>query len=409
MPRKGEIIVGLDIGTTKTVALVGEVKEDGRIEIIGMGSHPSKGLQKGVITEIESTVDAISKAVMEAELMAGVKISSVFVGIAGHHIRGFNSHGIYAVKNKDQEISRSDVDRVLDQAKAVAIPIDRQVLHTIPQEYIIDSQDGIKIPFGMSGIRLEAKVHIVTAASSSIQNIIRCCNKAGLAVADIILEPLASAMSVLKDDERELGVALVDIGGGTSDLIIYQRGSAVHTSVLPLGGEFITHDVAVGLSTPMLAAEKIKIKSGCAMSCLVEKGESITVPKVGSGDTRHVSRQVLCDIIEARVEEIISMIHKEIHMTGLADLLGAGVVLTGGGVNLPGIAQLTEELMDLPVRRGEPAEVSGLVDLIRDPIYATGVGLLEYASKHSPAYVENQHTLVRRVVDRVRNFFSDFV
>jgi cell division protein FtsA len=407
MARKGDIIVGLDIGTTKVVALVGEVKDDGQIEVIGMGSHPSKGLQKGVITEIESTVESIKKAVMEAELMAGVQISTVYVGIAGHHIRGFNSHGIVAVKGK--EISNPDVERVCDQAKAVAIPMDRQVLHTIAQEYIVDSQDGIKTPLGMSGIRLEAKVHIVTAAISAVQNIIRCCNKAGLSVADVVLEPLASGMAVLTDDERELGVALVDIGGGTSDLIIYLRGSVVHTSVLPLGGEFITHDIAVGLSTQMASAENIKREYGAAMACLADKGETIEVPKVGSGEPRHISRHVLCDIIEARVEEIVTLVHKEIHMTSLEDLLGAGVVLTGGACNLAGIDQLAEEMIDMPVRVARPHGISGLLDLVGNPKYATAVGLLLYALNHSPAYAESQRPLVRRMMDRVKLFFNDFV
>lgn len=407
MARKGEIIVGLDIGTTKVVALVGEVKEDGQIEVIGVGSHPSKGLQKGVITEIESTVESIKRAVMEAETMCGVDIRAVYVGIAGYHIRGFNSHGIVAVKGK--EISAQDIDRVCEQAKAVAIPMDRQVLHTIPQEYIIDSQDGIKIPLGMSGVRLEAKVHIVTAAISAVQNIIRCCNKANLTVADVVLEPLASAMSVLTEDERELGVALVDIGGGTSDLIIYLRGSVVHTSVLPLGGDFITHDIAVGLSTQMASAEQIKRDYGTAMACLADKGETIEVAKVGSGEPRHISRHVLCDIIEARVEEIITLIHKEIHMTGLEDLLGAGLVLTGGACSLKGIEQLAEEMVDMPVRVAKPTGVSGLMDLVGKPEHATGVGLLQYALHHSPAYAEAQRPLVRRMVERVRLFFNDFV
>ncbi|RJO68646.1 MAG: cell division protein FtsA [Myxococcales bacterium] len=407
MARRGDIIVGLDIGTTKVATLVGEVKDDGKIEVIGLGTHPSKGMQKGVITEIESTVEAIQKAVAEAELMAGIQVQSVFAGIAGHHIRGFNSHGIVAVKGK--EITRVDVDRVLEQAKAVAIPIDRQVLHAIVQEYLIDSQDGIKVPLGMSGIRLEAKVHIVTSAISAAQNIVRCCNKAGLAVADIVLEPLASSLAVLTDDERDLGVALVDVGGGTADLIIYLKGSVVHTSVLPMGGEFITHDIAIGLSTPMASAEKIKRDHGCAMACMVDKGEMIDVPKVGSGDPKVISRQVLCDIIEARAEEIFTLIHKEIRKTGLEDLLGAGVVLTGGVANLPGVGKLAEELMDVPVRVAVPNGVAGLVDLLRNPIHATGVGLLHYAAKHSPAFSEAHRPLYKRMMDKVKIFLNDFV
>ena len=407
MTRKGDIIVGLDIGTTKVAVVVGEVKDDGQIDVIGFGTHPSKGMQKGVVAEIEPTVESIRAAVEDAQLMCSMDIRNVYIGIAGQHIRGFNSHGAIAVKGR--EITQSDVEQVLEQAKAVAIPLDRQALHAIVQEYQVDDQNSIRTPLGMGGIRLGAKVHIVTGTINSVRNIERCCNKAGLSVADIVLEPLASAMAVLTEDERKLGVALVDIGGGTSDLIVYLKGSVVHTSVLPIGGEFITYDIAVGLGTPMANAEEIKHEHGCAMACMVEKGEQIDVPKVGSGVIKHISRQVLCDIIEARTEEIVNMIYKEIRMTGLEELLGAGVVLTGGATKLKGMETLAEELMELPVRCAVPRGVVGLTKPMEDPRYATSIGLLQYASRYSPTYVESHRPLVRRFLDRLRVFFSDFV
>ena len=407
MNQKGEIIVGLDVGTTKVSVLVGEHKDDGHIEIIGLGSHPSKGMKSGVITEIEATVETIRKAVMEAELMAGVQISNVYVGISGSHILGFNSHGMAAVKGK--EILRADVDRTTEQAKAVVIPADRQVLHTLVQEFIVDNQDGIRMPVGMSGVRLEAKVHIVTGSISAVSNMIRCCNKAGLSVADIVIEPMASALAALSDDEKELGVALADIGGGTVDLVIYLKGSVVHTSVLPMGGDFITQDIAVGLHTPMQAAERAKREFGCAVAGMVEKNESIPVSKVGSGDPKEVSRQALCDIIEARVEEILNAVHKEIRKTNLEERLGAGLVLTGGTANLLYISQFAEELMGLPVRVGAPSGVTGLVDIVRDPAYATGVGLLMYAAQHGPSLQGGGRPMLRKAMDRLRLWFQDFV
>ncbi len=407
MASKGEIIVGLDIGTTKVVALVGEIKDNGKVEVIGCGTHVSKGMQNGVITDIGATVDSIREAVQEAELMAGVAISQVFAGIAGQHIRGFNSHGIVKVEGK--EITEEDVERVVDQANAVAIPINQKVLHTIVQDYVVDGQEGIKYPIGMSAIRLEAKVHIVTGAISAAENVVRCCNKAGLSVAELVLEPLASSLAVLSEDERELGVALIDIGGGTSDLIIYLKGNVVHTSVLPLGGDLITHDIAVGLGTPMAGAEKLKQECGYAMAHMVEKTESINVPTVGSGEVKQMSQQVLCDIIEARAEEIITLINKEIRKTGVEELLGAGVVLTGGVTNLPGLARLAEELMDMRVRCAAPIEVAGLIDLVRNPIYASSVGLLQYAVKHAQNYPGSGVSVMGRIKNKLKNWWDTFV
>ncbi|HUJ28936.1 MAG TPA: cell division protein FtsA, partial [Myxococcales bacterium] len=335
--KKGEIIVGLDIGTTKICCIVGEVTPEG-IDVIGIGTHPSRGLRKGVVINIEATVASIRRAVEEAELMAGAEINSVYAGIAGGHIRGFNSQGVVAVK--DHEVKQGDIERVLDAARAINIPQDREILHVLPQEYIIDEQDGIREPLGMSGVRLEAKVHIVTAAVSSAQNIVKCCGKTGLAVSDIVLEPLASAEATLADEEKELGVALVDIGGGTSDLTIFIDGSIVHTSVLPIGGNHLTNDIAVGLRTPAGEAEKIKQRWGCAMTSLVEGSEEIEVPSVGGRAPRKLSRRILCDIIEPRVEEIFLLVQREIAKTGYEELLASGSVITGGTTILEGMPEL---------------------------------------------------------------------
>ncbi|MEW6058201.1 MAG: cell division protein FtsA [Bdellovibrionota bacterium] len=377
IPRK-DFVVGLDIGTTKICAIVGEVTESG-IDIVGIGTHPSTGLRKGVVINIEGTVDSITKAIEEAELMAGCQITSVHAGIAGGHIKSFNSHGIVAVK--DKEITPNDVQRVLDAAKAIAIPMDREVLHVVPQEFIIDEQDGIKEPVGMSGVRLESKVHIVTGAVSSAQNIIKSCNKAGLNVAEIVLEPIASAEAVLTHDERELGVILVDIGGGTSDIAIFSQGALVHTGVLAIGGNHITNDIAVGLRTPQNEAERIKIKYGCAMSSLVKGEETIEVPSVGGRKPRTVPRKLLAEIIEPRVEEIFSLIQREALKSGYQDLLASGVVITGGSTLLEGMPELAEFIFDMPVKRGMPSGVGGLKDVVNSPKFATGVGLLKHAAR----------------------------
>ncbi|HEY1416430.1 MAG TPA: cell division protein FtsA, partial [Myxococcaceae bacterium] len=329
--KGGEIVVGLDIGTTKICAIVGELTEGG-IDIIGIGSHPSKGLRKGVVVNIEATVASIRRAVEEAELMAGCEITTVYTGIAGGHIKGFNSQGIVAVK--DKEVREADITRVIDAAKAVAIPMDREVIHVLPQEFIIDDQGGIKEPLGMSGVRLEAKVHIVTGAVSSAQNIVKCANRTGLNVADIVLQPLASSEAVLGEDEKELGVCLVDIGGGTTDIAIFSGGSIAHTAVIALGGNNLTSDIAIGLRTPAHEAERIKQRYGCALASMVDKDETIEVPSVGGRQPRVIGRQILCEILEPRVEEIFQLVHREIQKCGFEDLLASGVVITGGSTLL---------------------------------------------------------------------------
>src|SRR5881398_2927806 len=359
--KKGNIVVGLDIGTTKICCIVGELKPDG-IDVIGIGTHPSRGLRKGVVINIEATVSSIHKAVEEAELMAGAEISAVYAGIAGGHIRGFNSQGVVAVK--DKEVKQGDLERVLDAARAINIPQDREILHVLPQEYIIDEQDGIREPLGMSGVRLEAKVHIVSAAVSSAQNIVKCC-----------------AEAVLADEEKELGVALVDIGGGTTDVAIFSAGAIQHTSVIPLGGNHLTNDIAVGLRTPMHEAEKIKVKFGSAQGSSLDKDDTIEVPSVGGRAPRVLSRRILCEIIEPRVEELFQLVQREIQKAGQEDLLASGVVLTGGTTQLHGMPELAEEVLGLPVRRGLPRGIGGLTDVVKSPQHATAVGLLLYGAR----------------------------
>ena len=371
--RKDGLIVGLDIGTTKICTIVAERTENG-VDIVGIGTHPSKGLRKGVVVDIDATVHSIKQAVEEAELMADCEITSVYAGIAGGHIRGFNSHGVVAVK--DQEVDEGDVRRVIDAAKAVAIPMDREVIHVIPQEFIIDDQDGIHEPLGMSGVRLEAKIHIVTAAVTSAQNIVKCANKAGLNVIDIVLEPLASAQAVLAGDERELGVCMIDIGGGTTDIAVFADGSIKNTAVLGLGGTHLTKDIAVGLRTPAEEAERIKKKFGVASARYLATDDVLTVPSVGGQSPREISRKILCEIIEPRVEEILSLARQEIVKAGLADKIPSGVILTGGASALDGIPNLAEEIFETPVRRGLPTGIGGLQDVVKSPMYSTGVGLV---------------------------------
>jgi cell division protein FtsA len=397
-PKRDNVVVGLDIGTTKICAIVGEVTPDG-IDIIGIGTAPSKGLRKGVVINIESTVASIKRAIEEAELMAGCEIGTVYAGIAGGHIRGFNSHGIVAVKHR--EVTEADIERVIDAAKAVAIPVDREVIHILPQEFVIDDQDGIKEPLGMSGVRLEAKIHIVTGAVTSAQNIVRCAQKCALNVSDIVLEQLASSLSVLSEDEKELGVALVDIGGGTTDIAIFYGGSIQHTSVIAIGGQHLTNDIAVGLRTPQDEAETIKRRFGCASSKLIGKDEVIEVPSIGGRKTRVLSRQILGDILEPRVEEIFELVHREIERMKLTELLASGVVLTGGTTLLPGMTEVAEEVIGLPVRLGVPQGVGGLVDVVKSPVYATGVGLVLYGAqqadtRHFRARDENIYSKVKK-------------
>ncbi len=404
--KSGELIVGLDIGTTKICAIVGEVSDDG-IDIIGIGTHPSKGLRKGVVVNIESTVSSIKRAIEEAELMAGCEISTVYTGIAGGHIKGFNSQGIVAVK--DKEVRETDIQRVIDAAKAIAIPLDREVIHVLPQEFIIDDQGGIKEPLGMAGVRLEAKVHIVTGAVSSAQNIIKCANRTGLNVADIVLQPLASSEAVLGEDEKELGVCLVDIGGGTTDIAIFSGGSIVHTAVIALGGNNLTSDIAIGLRTPAHEAERIKQKHGCCLPAMVDKDETLEVPSVGGRQPRVLSRQILTEILEPRVEEIFQLVHREIQKCGYADLLASGVVITGGSTLLAGMAELAEETMGLPTRRGMPRGIGGLVDVVKSPMYATGVGLVLYGAKHSDLrhFKIREENVYRKVKHRMKDWLTE--
>ncbi len=380
-----DLIVGLDIGTSKVVAIVGEITDSDKIEIIGIGSHPSKGLKKGVVVNIESTVQSIQRAVEEAELMAGCEIHAVYAGIAGSHIRSLNSHGIVAIR--DSEIAAGDVDRVIDAARAVAIPADQKILHILPQEFIIDNQDGIKEPIGMSGVRLEAKVHMVTGAVSAAQNIIKCVRRCGLEVDDVILEQLASSYSVLMDDEKELGVCLVDIGGGTTDIAIFTDGSIRHTAVIPIAGDQVTNDIAVALRTPTQYAEEIKIKYGCALTQLASPEETIEVPSVGDRPARRLARQTLAEVVEPRYEELFVLIQAELRRSGFDDLIAAGVVLTGGTSKMEGVIELAEEIFHTPVRLGVPQYVEGLVDVVRNPIHATGVGLLLYG--HTQQHVKS--------------------
>ncbi len=408
---KPNLIVGLDIGTTKICAIVGEAKDDSpnRVDIIGIGTSPSRGLRKGVVVNIESTVESIKKAVEEAELMAGVQINAVYAGIAGGHIKGFNSRGVIAVK--DGEVSKADIDRVIDAAKAVAIPLDREILHILPQEFIVDDQDGIHDPLGMSGVRLEAEVHIITGAVTSAQNIIKSVNRAGLEVVDIILQPLASSEAVLSPDERELGVAMVDVGGGTTDIATFMGSSVWHTAVLGIGGNHFTNDIAVGLRTPTSEAEKIKTRYGCAMTALVKDDETIEVPSVGGRPPRVLSRQLLAEILEPRAEEIFGLVSREIKRTGYDEMVASGVVITGGSAILEGMVEVAERMLDLPVRRGVPNNIGGLVDIVRSPMYATGVGLIQYALKHKtkrdPRRFPNGR-LFYRVASRMRGWVKDY-
>ena len=379
MSKKNNYIVGLDIGTTKICCIIGETKDNEKIDIIGIGQYPSRGLRKGVVVNIDSTVESIKNAVEEAELMAGCEIDSVYVGIAGGHINSLNSHGIIAAKGR--EIEQKDVERVIEAAKAIAIPLDREVIHVLPQEYIVDNQDGIKTPLGMAGVRLEAKVHIVTAAVTSAQNIVKCVNKAGLTVSDIVLEQLASSESVLSPDERELGVAMIDIGGGTSDLAIFYQGAIKHTAVLTIAGAQMTNDIAIGLRTPNAEAEKIKHSFGCAYSPLIEEGDNIETPSVGGREPRTVSRQVLSQILEARTREMFELLDHEINESGFREIITSGIVLTGGAASMYGMADLAEDVFQSPVRVGTPIELGGIVDVINNPMYATCTGLIQYGSK----------------------------
>jgi cell division protein FtsA len=407
MSRSEEIVVGLDVGTTKICAIIGEVNAEGMVDIIGVGNAPSRGLRRGVVVNIDHTVASIRKAVSDAELMAGCQAESVFAGISGGHIKGINSHGVIAIKNR--EVTSVEVSRVIDAAKAVAIPLDREVIHILPQEFMVDAQEGIKEPIGMAGVRLEAKVHIVTGAVSAAQNIVRCAHRSGLRVYDLVLQQIASAEAVLSPDERELGVGLVDIGGGTTDLAVFSEGAIQHTSVLPVGGDQLTNDIAVGLRTPMAEAEKIKKKYGCALGSLVDKEETIHVPGVGGRPPRVVPRSTLADITEPRLEETLTLVRREMEKHNLVQALASGVVLTGGSVAIQGICDLAEQIFDLPVRLGYPTGISGLVDVVNSPVYATGVGLVLWGARnkgHKLGVSFNDGSMIDKVMGRMKQWFA---
>jgi cell division protein FtsA len=408
MSKKMEknLIVALDIGTSKVVAIVGEVNAENQIEIIGIGSHPSRGLKKGVVVNIESTVQSIQRAVEEAELMAGCQIHSVCAGIAGSHIKSLNSHGIVAIR--DKEVTHGDVERVIDAARAVAIPADQRILHVLPQEFIIDNQEGIREPVGMSGVRLEAKVHLVTGAVSAAQNIIKCVRRCGLEVDDVILEQLASSYAVLSEDEKELGVCLVDIGGGTTDIAVFSEGAIRHTAVIPIAGDQVTNDIAVAMRTPTQYAEDIKIKYACALTQLANADESIEVPSVGDRPPRRLARQTLAEVVEPRYEELFTLIQAELRRSGYEDICAAGIVLTGGTSKMEGVVELAEEIFHMPVRLGVPEGVAGLVDVVRNPIYATGVGLLLFGQRNRDSgFVERSgRSGFSSVLQRMKSWFQ---
>jgi cell division protein FtsA len=405
---QGNIIVGLDVGTTKICAIVGEVSGD-EVNIIGMGTYPSIGLRKGVVVNIESTVDSIKKAVEEAEIMAGCEISSVYAGIAGGHITGFNSKGIVGIKGP--EITQNDVDRVIDAARAVAIPMDREVIHVLPQEYTVDGQTGIQNPIGMSGVRLEAKIHIVTGAVASAHNIVKCANRSGLDVCDIVLESLASGEAVLTDEERELGAGLIDLGGGTTDLAIFSRNNIRHTFVLALGGNNLTNDIAVGLRAPLAEAEKIKKKYGTCISRNISTDETIEVPGMGGRETKKLPRQILGEILEPRMDEIFKLINREIHEADMHNSIASGIVLTGGTALLEGATEIAESIFNVPTRLGKPRNISGLVDVVNNPMFATGVGLVLYGAKNLPAkkFRIRDKNIFNRLILRMKKWFKEVV
>jgi cell division protein FtsA len=408
MAKKHSIIVGLDIGTSKVCSAVGEMTEHG-VEIIGIGSHGSSGMRKGVVINIDNTVASIKKAVEEAALMAGCEINTVFTGIAGSHIKAFNSHGVVAVKTR--EVSHRDLDRVLDAAKAVAIPTDQEVVHVLPQDYIIDDQDGIKDPLGMSGVRLEARVHIVTGATTAMQNIVKCCNRSGLHVADVALMGLACADAVLTEDEKDLGVALADMGSGTTDITIFHDGAVKHTAVLPIGGNHVTNDIAAGLRTPFADAERIKLRYGCAKASMVAEQARLEVPSSAGKPQRSVSRQILCEIIEPRMDEVFQLIRREILKSGYEDYLASGVVMTGGSMLLPGALEAAEVAIGCPVRLGTSRHVGGLVDVIANPVYSSAIGLVLYGIKRQERSffrVREDANILSKVKHRMSDWLSDF-
>lgn len=406
MKDQEELVVGLDIGTTKICTVVAEIS-GGKVNIIGIGTHPSIGLRKGVVVNMDSTVDSIKKAVQDAELMAGCEISSVYAGIAGGHITGFNSHGVIAIKGN--EITQADVNRVIEAARAVAIPMDREVIHVLPQEFIIDGEAGIQNPVGMAGVRLEARIHIVTGAVTSAQNIVKCANQAGLDVCDIILEPIASCESVLTAEEREVGTGLIDLGGGTTDLAIFSGNTIRHTFVLSLGGNNMTNDISVGLRVPMAEAERIKKEYGTCIADKIKSDETIDLPNIGGRSGRKLPRQILAEILEPRVEEIFALIRREIIRADMKDEIASGIVLTGGASLLDGISEIAESVFEVPVRLGAPHGISGLVDVVSNPMYATGVGLVLYGAKDEERkkFRIRDTNIFHRIMNRMKRWFKE--
>jgi cell division protein FtsA len=407
--RRERYLVGLDVGTSTVCAVVGESLDDGALDIVGIGVAESRGIKRGVVVNLDAAVDSIKKAIEEAELMAGVEIDSVHLALSGPHVKGFNSRGVIAVAGKNREISRDDVRRAIEAAKAVALPAGREILHVLPQDFVVDEQDGIGAPIGMTGARLEVNVHVVTGAVTTSQNIIACVNRAGIAVVDTVIEQLAAAEAVLAQDEKELGVALVDIGGGTADLAIFERGSLWHTAVIAVGGEHFTSDIAVGLRTPIPDAEKLKRKSGCALSSMVDEDDTIEVASVGGRKPRLMARRILSEILQPRAEEIFHLVWDEIRRAGYEKSLNSGIVLTGGGSILEGMPEIAEQIFDLPVRRGCPVDVGGLADHVSTPVFATPVGLLLYAHRNrAPEPARAGAGAFGRMKVRLRGMFKEF-
>ena len=409
MARRERYLVGLDVGTSTVCCVVGDALDDGTLEVVGIGVAESRGIKRGVVVNIEAAVESIKKAVDEAELMAGVEIDSVHLALSGPHVKGFNSRGVIAVAGKNREITRDDVRRAIDAAKAVSLPAGREILHVLPQDFVVDEQDGIGAPVGMTGARLEVNVHVVTGASSATQNIVACVNRAGVTVVDHVIEQLSAAEAVLTPDEKELGVALVDIGGGTTDIAIFERGSLWHTGVVPLGGDHFTNDIAVGLRTPIPDADKVKRKSGCALSAMVGEDETIEVASVGGRKPRLMARRILSEILQPRAEEVFHQVWDEIRRAGYERSLNSGIVLTGGGAILEGLPEIAEQIFDLPIRRGVPVGIGGLADHVNSPAFATPVGLVLYAHRNRPPDLARHGVgALGRMAGRLRGIFKDF-
>lgn len=409
MARHERYVVGLDIGTSKVCTVVGEMLDEGGVDVIGLGVAESRGLKRGVVVNLEAAVESIRKSIEEAELMAGVEIGTVHLGINGPHIKGFNSRGVVAVAGKNREVTRDDVRRAIDAARAVSLPAGREILHVLPQDFVVDEQEGIGAPVGLTGARLEVNVHIVTGSATATQNLVACVNRAGVEVTDTVIGQLAAAEAVLTPDEKELGVAVLDVGGGTADLAIFERGSLWHTAVVAVGGDHFTNDIAVGLRTPIPEAEKIKRRSGCALSSMVDEEETIEVASVGGRRPRVMARRILSDILQPRAEEIFHLVWDEINKAGYEKSLNSGLVFTGGGSILDGLSEIAEQIFDLPIRRGSPAGVGGLTDHVANPAYATAVGLVLYAERHrAPEAARSGGGAFTRMVGRLRTVFKEF-